>query len=208
MTFIIPAILALAILTTGAAQERQIDPKSFLEPLRTEIATAGYPARGPLTAPVTIVEFSDFECPFCGGLFPTLKAVEKTYPAQVRIVYRQFPLRRIHPRAQKAAEASLCVSEQGRFWEMHDSLFGNQEDLSVDALKARAVELKLDTAAFDACLDSGKEVAAIDKDLAEGAKAGVTGTPAMFINGRLMLGNQPYAKIREIIEDELQRQKK
>ena len=217
MTFIIPAILALAITTTAttattgttgaAAQAPAITAKSFLESQRTEIATAGYPTRGPLMAPVTIVEFSDFECPFCGGLFPTLKAVEKNYPGQVRIVYRQFPLRKIHPRAQKAAEASLCANEQGRFWEMHDSLFGNQEDLGVDALKARAVELNLDTAAFNACLDSGKEVAAIDKDIAEGMKAGVTGTPIMFINGRMMLGNQPYAKIRDIIEDELARRK-
>ena len=98
MTFLIPAILALAIMTTGAAQ---IDPRSFLEPPRAEIATAGYPARGPATAPVTIVEFSDFECPFCGGLFPTLKAVEKIYLNRVRIVYRQFPLRKIHPRRKR-----------------------------------------------------------------------------------------------------------
>jgi protein-disulfide isomerase len=182
--------------------------KSYLEPLRTDVATAGYPARGPAAAPVTIVEFSDFECPFCGGLFPTLKAVENLYLNQVRIVYRQFPLRKIHPLAQKAAEASLCAGEQGRFWEMHDSLFGDQEHLTVDALKARAVKLNLNTAAFTACLDSGKEVAAIDKDIADGARAGVTGTPVMFINGRMMLGNQPFAEIQAIIQDELQRKKK
>jgi protein-disulfide isomerase len=210
MTFLLPAILALAIAsaaqapaTTGA----QIDPKLFLEPERTEIATAGHPTRGPAAAPITIVEFSDFECPFCGGLFPTLEAVEKNYRNQVRIVYRQFPLRKIHPRAEKAAEAALCAAEQGRFWEMHDSLFGHQEDLSVDALKARAAELKLNTAAFNACLDSGKQMAAIDKDIAEGMQAGVTGTPTLFINGRKMVGNQPYAKIRDIIEDELARKK-
>jgi protein-disulfide isomerase len=194
MTFLIPVALAIA---TAAAQA----------PQRTEIDTAGYPARGPATAPVTIVEFSDFECPFCGRLFPTLKAVENIYLDRVRIVYRQFPLRRIHPLAQKAAEASLCANEQGRFWEMHDSLFGDQEHLTVDALKARAVELKLDTAAFNACLDSGKKVAAIDKDIADGAKAGVTGTPTMFINGRMMVGAQPYAQIQAVIEEELQRQK-
>ena len=97
---------------------------------------------------MTIVEFSDFECPFCCGLFPALKMIERNYPDQVRIVYRQFPLTHIHPRAQKAAEASLCAREQGRFWEMHDSMFGFQEELDVDALKQRAVELKLDAAAF------------------------------------------------------------
>ena len=176
-------------------------------PPRTDIATAGFPARGPATAPVTIVEFSDFECPFCGRLFPTLKAVENIYLDRVRIVYRQFPLRRIHPLAEKAAEASLCANEQGRFWEMHDSLFGDQEHLTVDALKARAVALKLDTAAFNACLDSGRQAAAIDKDIAEGMNAGVTGTPAMFINGRMLVGAQPFAAIQAIIEEELQRKK-
>jgi protein-disulfide isomerase len=198
MTLIIPVILALA---TAAAQQ----PAATPAPPRTEIATAGYPARGPATAPVTIVEFSDFECPFCGRLFPTLKAVEKIYLDRVRIVFRQFPLRKIHPLAQKAAEASLCANEQGRFWEMHDSLFGDQEHLTVDALKARAAALKLDTALFNMCLDSGKEAAAIDKDIAEGAKAGVTGTPTMFINGRKMVGAQPYAEIQAVIEDELRR---
>ena len=196
MRFIISAILALV--TAAAAQA---------PPPRTEIPTAGSPARGPATAPVTIVEFSDFECPFCGRLFPTLKAIEKTYPLQVRIVFRQFPLRKIHPQAEKAAEASLCASEQGRFWEMHDSLFGDQEHLSVDALKARAAKLNLDTAAFNPCLDSGKEVAAIEKDIADGTKAGVTGTPTMFINGRMMVGSRPYADIQAVVDEELQRKK-
>jgi protein-disulfide isomerase len=207
MTYITTVLLALAIAVTTStrAVAQQIDPKIFMEPERTQIVTAGHPARGPATAPVTIVEFSDFECPYCGGLFPTLKAVEKNYPNQVRIVFRQFPLRKMHPRAQKAAEAALCASEQGHFWEMHDSLFGHQENLSDDALKARAVALNINAAAFNACLDSGKEVAAVDKDLAEGADAGVTGTPTMFINGRKVVGNQPYAAIRAVIEDEIQR---
>ena len=192
MTFLIPVILAIAAVAQAP-------------PARTDIATAGYPTRGPATAPVTIVEFSDFECPFCGRLFPTLKAVENLYLGRVRIVYRQFPLRRIHPLAQKAAEASLCANEQGHFWEMHDSLFGDQEHLTVDALKARASKLKLDTGAFNTCLDSGKQVAAIDKDLGEGAKAGVTGTPTMFINGRMLVGAQPFAAIQAVIDDELQK---
>jgi len=185
--------------------KREYGVKSYLDPLRTEVATAGYPSRGAERAPVTIVEFSDFECPFCGGLFPTLKAVERNYSGKVRIVYRQFPLTNVHPHAQKAAEASLCASEQQRFWEFHDSLFGNQQELTVDALKRRAVELKLNTASFNACLDSGKQAGAVKKDVEEGSKAGVTGTPALFINGRLLSGNQPYAEIRDLIEDELQR---
>lgn len=179
--------------------------KSYLEPLRTQIATAGFPSKGPDNAPVTIVEFSDFECPYCGGLFPTLKEIEKAYPQNVRIVYRQFPLTNLHPHAMKAAEASLCANEQHKFWEFHDSMFGNQRELSVPDLKQRAVDLNLDTKAFNECIDSGREGAAIQADIQEGAKAGVTGTPAMFINGRMLSGNQPYADIKEVIDDELQR---
>jgi predicted DsbA family dithiol-disulfide isomerase len=184
--------------------KREYGFKSFLEPLRTEVATAGHPARGPADAPVTIVEFSDFECPFCGALFPTLKALEQTHAKTVRLVYRHFPLTNIHPYAQKAAEASLCAHDQGRFWEMHDSLFGFQQDLTVKSLKLRARELNLDTAAFDACLDSGEQAARVKADMADAAKAGVTGTPTLFVNGRILLGNQP-AELRALIEDELRR---
>ena len=181
--------------------------KSYLEPLRAQIATAGFPSRGPAAALVTIVEFSDFECPYCGGLFPTLKQVEKNYPQTVRIVYRQFPLANIHQHAEKAAEASLCANEQQKFWEFHDSMFGKQSELSVADLKQRAVDLKLNTQAFNQCLDSGRHAAAIQTDIQEGARNGVSGTPALFINGRLLTGNQPYAEIKEIIEDELQRKR-
>ena len=188
-----------------ARLKKQYGFKSYLEPLRAKIETAGFPSKGPATAPVTIVEFSDFECPYCGGLFPTLKQVEKNYADKIRIVYRQFPLTNIHPRAEKAAEASLCAYEQQHFWEFHDSMFGNQRELSVADLKQRAVDLKLDPAKFNECLDSGRQVAAIQSDIQEGARVGVTGTPALFINGRMLSGNQPYSEIKEIIEDELQR---
>jgi len=179
--------------------------KSYLEPLRAQIATDGFPTQGPANAAVTIVEFSDFECPYCGGLFPTLKQVEKNYPDTVRIVYRQFPLANIHPHAQKAAEASLCAADQNKFWEFHDSMFGNQRELSVPDLKQRATDLKLDSAAFNQCLDSGKKAAVIQVDIDAGARAGVSGTPALFINGRFLSGNQPYAEIKAVIDDELQR---
>jgi protein-disulfide isomerase len=185
--------------------KKQYGFKSYLEPLRQKIETAGFPSKGPATAPVTLIEFSDFECPYCGGLFPTLKQVEKNYSDKLRIVYRQFPLTNIHPHAQKAAEASLCAFDQQRFWEFHDSMFGNQRELSVPDLKQRAADLKLDTAKFNECLDSGRKVAAIQSDIQAGARAGVTGTPAMFINGRMLSGNQPYSEIQGLIEDELQR---
>jgi predicted DsbA family dithiol-disulfide isomerase len=178
---------------------------TFLDPLRTEISTAGHPAHGPANAPVTIVEFADFECPFCGGLYPTLKLVERNYADKVRFVYRQFPLTNIHRFAQKAAEASLCAHDQKRFWEFHDSMFSDQSRLDVAALKQRAAALGLNAAAFNTCLDSGSKAEAIRKDTEEARKAGVSSTPTLFINGRLMTGNRSYAEIREVIEDELKR---
>ena len=161
--------------------------------------------RGPADAPVTLLEYGDFECPFCGGLYPTLKLVEKNYGDKVRFVYRQFPLTNIHPRAQKAAEASLCANDQQRFWEFHDSLFSDQSKLDVPALKQRAQALGLNTTAFNSCLDSGKQVDAIQKDRDDARRTGVTSTPTMFVNGRLLSGNRPYTEIRDVIEDELKR---
>src|SRR5688572_3400679 len=177
---------------------------TFLDPLRTDVATAGHPSRGPAAAPVTIVEFADFECPLCGGFYPTLKLIEKNYADKVRLVYRQFPLTNMHPNAQKAAEASLCANEQGRFWEYYDALFSDQSRLSVPALKQTAQTLGLNSAAFNTCLDSGKHAATIQKDRDEARKIGVSGTPTVFINGRL-LGGRSYAEVQEVIDDELQR---
>jgi predicted DsbA family dithiol-disulfide isomerase len=193
------------ILVTGLRRSHKV--VTYLDPLRWDVQTAGHPSRGPANAPVTIVEFADFECPYCGGLFPTLKAVERTYADKVRFVYRQFPLTNMHPHAQKAAEASLCANEQQKFWEFHDSMFGNQLALAVEDLKSRAVTMKLNTTAFNTCLDSGRQAAAVAKDQEEARKLGVSSTPTMFINGRLLSGNQPYGDIRAIIEDELSRAK-
>ena len=179
--------------------------KSMVEPDRAKVDVAGHPSKGPATAPVTIVEFSDFECPYCGGLYPTLKRVEDTYKDKIRIVYRQFPLNNIHPRAQKAAEASLCANEQNKFWQLHDAMFNDQKNLTVDDLKAKAAALSLNAATFATCLDSGKHAAAIQSSLEEGNRLGVDGTPALFINGRYLGGNQPYDAIAKIIEDELLR---
>jgi len=178
---------------------------TYLDPIRTDVVITGSPSRGPAQAPVTIVEFADFECPFCGGLYPTLKLVEKNYADKVRFVYRQFPLTNIHPNAQKAAEASLCANDQQRFWEFHDALFSDQTRLDVPSLKQRAQALGLNTTAFNSCLDSGKQVDAIQKDRDDARKIGVSSTPTMFINGRLLSGNRPYTEIRDVIEDELKR---
>lgn len=174
-----------------------------LEPIRVEVAATG-PAKGPANAPVTIVEFSDFQCPFCSRLTPTLAEVEKKYGDKIRLVFRQYPLP-FHQNAQKAAEASLCAADQGKFWELHDAMFGNQGELGVDQLKAKAASLGLNADKFNKCLDSGEKAAAIQADVKAGSAAGVSGTPAMFINGRFINGAVPIDNITTVIDDELRR---
>jgi protein-disulfide isomerase len=174
-----------------------------IEPVRVQVAATG-PAKGPANAPVTIVEFSDFQCPFCSRLIPSLKAVEEKYGDKVRVVFRQYPLP-FHQNAQKAAEASLCANEQGKFWQMHDAMFANQQGLEVAQLKAKAAELGMNADQFNQCLDSGKHAAAIQADMQDGSAAGVNGTPAMFINGRFISGAVPVEQITTVIDDELRR---
>ncbi|MFP2960145.1 thioredoxin domain-containing protein [Myxococcus sp. 1LA] len=175
--------------------------------VRKQVAATGAAKGGPEGAPVTIVEFSDFQCPFCSRANPALAQVQQEYGDKVRIVFRHFPLD-FHKEAPKASEASLCAGDQGKFWEMHDALFANQQALGVDALKKHAADLKLDTAKFNACLDSGEKGAIVQKDLAEGKQAGVTGTPAFFINGILLSGAQPFDEFKSIIDAELNAPKK
>lgn len=174
-----------------------------MEPVRVEVAATG-PAKGPANAPVTIVEFSDFECPFCSRINPTIKQVQDKYGDKVRIVFRQFPLA-FHQKAQKAAEASLCAGDQGKFWEMHDAMFANQQALEVAQLKAKAAELGLKAEEFNSCVDSGKHAATIQADMKDGSAAGVSGTPALFVNGRFINGAVPFDQIATVIDDELRR---
>jgi predicted DsbA family dithiol-disulfide isomerase len=178
--------------------------ESLLGPYRFSIETEGHPAIGSLDAPVTIVEFSDFECPFCRRAEPVFKQIQEEYGDQVRLVYRQFPLNDIHPRAQKAAEASLCADQQGQFWSMHDALFLEPVELEVASLKAKAATAGLDTEAFNECIDSGEQAARVSADVRAGVLAGVTGTPTAFINGRPVSGAQPYETYAGIIDDELE----
>ena len=178
---------------------------SLTEPLRLSIPTTGRPSKGPDNAPVTLVEFSDFECPFCRELFPTLQRIAANYKDTVRIVYLQFPLADLHPHALGAAEASLCAHDQGKFWPMHDALFADPQNLKPEDLTNKASALTLDMPRFNACLDGGTNFARVRDDVSEGVKAGVEGTPALFINGRPLLGNRPYSEIQKVIEDELRR---
>ncbi len=176
-----------------------------LEPFRVEIAADGFATLGPQDAPVTIVEFSDFECPFCARVQPALQRAKREYGDRLRLVYRHYPLANIHANAQKAAEASLCAGEQGLFWEMHDLMFAEQAALSVPDLKDKAGRIGLDRAAFDACLDSGRHDETVRDDIRAAAAAGVSGTPALFVNGRPLTGAAPFETIAATIDDELER---
>ncbi len=174
-------------------------------------------------APVTVVVFSDYQCPFCGAsegtnedLINRFRASDPTWePAipkirekyidngKVKFVFRDFPLKSIHPYAEKAAEAAECAGEQGKYWEMHDKLFEEGVEGGVDTYKQYASDIGLDRNLFDECIDSGKMEAEVNKDLADGSSLGVRGTPAFFVNGRLMSGALPFSEIEKVIEAEL-----
>jgi len=169
---------------------------------------------GSSTAPVTIFEFSDFQCPYCGRhALTTLPKIKETYidSGQVRYVFKDFPLS-FHPNAPKAAEAARCAGAQGAFWEMHDRLFMAQGKWSslgpqqaMDAFVQYAGDLELDRAAFRTCLETGQFAAQVRQDMQDGQKAGVRGTPSFLINGRLLVGAYSFDQLRSIIEAELQK---
>lgn len=188
------------------AAELDRDVEILLEPLRVDLETTGHPAQGSEDAPVTLVEFSDFQCPYCQSFLPTLERVEQKYGDRVRVVFRQFPLRDIHPQAQVAAEASLCAWEQDAFWELHDLMFAEQQSLTADELKQKAERLELDVEAFSDCLDSSRYADRVQADFEAGVAAGVSGTPAIFVNGRPLPGGAaPFETVAELIDEELQR---
>ena len=172
---------------------------------RIEVQAKG-PSRGPETAPVTIVEFSDFQCPFCGREIPVIDKLMKEYDGKVRLVFRHYPLD-FHPFAAKAAEAAACAAEQNKFWPLHDKMFSNQSKLAVDDLKGYAKEAGVDQAKFDKCLDSGEKKAEVDADQKAGNEAGVNGTPAFFINGIFVNGAVPYDQIKQTVDRELTKKK-
>ncbi|MFH1134169.1 MAG: thioredoxin domain-containing protein [Nanoarchaeota archaeon] len=160
---------------------------------------------GSADAPVTMIEFSEYQCPYCARFVQqTLPQIEEKYikTGKVKHIFRDFPLG-FHQNAQKAAEAAECAGEQGKYYEMHDKLFANQADLGVDNYKKWAQELGLNTGDFNTCLDSGRMAAEIQKDMADGQAAGVRGTPAFLINGQLVSGAQPFASFETVIEAKL-----
>jgi protein-disulfide isomerase len=159
-------------------------------------------------APVTIIEYSDFECPFCGKFAtdtgPLIKS-DYVDAGKVKMIYKHFPLTQTHTYAQKAAEASECAAEQGKFWEMHDLLFQNQNTLYITALKKYAADIGLDTALFNSCLDSGAMAERVRADIDEGRRRGVSSTPLFFVNGVKISGAQPYSVFKSTIDSELRK---
>jgi len=187
-----------------ARLEKKYHVSYDLEPFRVSLDTAGEPSRGPANAPVTIVEFSDFECPSCAKLEPILHKLEDHYGDKLRLVFKQFPLH-IHPHARKAAEASLCAHAQGKFWPFHDALFADQKALEIEDLQAKADAVGLDPTTFFDCLTSGDQAEAVRQDIREGTIVGASGTPALYINGRVVTGNVSYESLAATIDEELAR---
>lgn len=186
----------------------QYEVKTLLQPQRTELDLSGAPSKGPADAPITLVAFSDFQCPYCQRINPVLDDVLESYGDQVRLVFMQFPLMSIHPKAFKASEATLCAQEQDAFWPMHDAIFADPKNIDAADLKAHAQVLELDEAAFGQCLDSGTFAPEVRRQMAAGRSAGVTGTPTFTVNGRLLElkgGVPPENLFKAMIDDELQR---
>jgi protein-disulfide isomerase len=180
-------------------------PKLLEEPVK--IAVDGAPVKGPADARITLVEFSDFECPFCSVAVKQVDSVLAAYPKDVKLVYKQFPLS-MHPHAELAAEASLAARDQGKFWEMYEVLFKNFRQLSRNNILAMAKEIGLDVDKFKTDLDSGKYKAVIEKDIADGEAANVYGTPAFYINGKQYNGEVTLAALKPILAAELKGESK
>tara|TARA_Y100000310_G_scaffold336499_1_gene421190 strand:- start:386 stop:1558 length:1173 start_codon:yes stop_codon:yes gene_type:complete len=196
-----PTAVDLGELQVPVEEDPVVEDPVDEDPL-AEIDYSGDPVLGNPEATVTIVEYSDFECPFCSNAYWTMRLIEEDYADSVKIIFKQFPLS-FHANAQKAAEASECAFDQDMFWEYHNMLFENQEALSVDDLKQYAVDLGLNTEQFNTCLDSGEKADEVAQDMEDGSALGVTGTPAFFINGQSLVGAQPYEAFQAIIDAEL-----
>ncbi len=171
----------------------------YLKPPRVEVSADDDPYKGSFDAPVTLIEFSDFQCPYCRSVQSVLKRLMSTYEGRLKIVYRDFPLRRIHPEAQKAAEAAQCANEQGQFWTYHDRLF-EATDLGIEHLNRYAVELGLDDTLFSACLDSGRYYQEVQDDMDDAIAVGVNAAPSFFVNGLLINGAVSYERFVQMID--------
>jgi protein-disulfide isomerase len=168
-----------------------------------EVDTASSPAKGPEDAAVTLVAFSDFQCPFCARVTPTLAQVDEEYGSEVRIVFKHLPLS-MHPKAPAAHAAAEAARLQGKFWEMHDLIFANQREMSEEKYVEYAGEIGLDVERFRRDVASPAVIAAVERDKQEAEALGVTGTPSFFVNGKFMSGAQPLSEFKARIEAELE----
>jgi protein-disulfide isomerase len=191
----------------AAAREPGAEPEPDQDETVHEVVVGKAPARGPKNAPITMVVFSDFQCPFCSKVEPTIERLEREYPGKIRVVWKDFPLN-FHQNAKPAAIAARVAGESGKFWQMHKKLFENQSALDRPSLERYAGELGLDVGKMKAALDSNKYGADIDADMAAGSKLGVSGTPATFVNGRKIGGAYPYETFKKIVDQELAKAKK
>jgi protein-disulfide isomerase len=179
----------------------QSDVIVSLEPPKLDVAVGNAPVQGPHDAAVTLIEYADYECPYCRKVEPTLERLRKQYGDKVAFAFKNFPLP-MHSHAEKAAEAANCAAQQGKFWQFHDKLFSDNS-LDVPALKKLAVSTGLDGTKFDKCLDSGQQYDAVQKELAEGTKLGLSGTPSFFVNGHFISGNVSYDVLQGIVDQQL-----
>lgn len=198
------AVVALAQAGPGAAEPARRDRRGP-DPERVyDVNVAGSPAIGPANAPVTVVEFSDFQCPFCGRVVPTMKEIEKNYGDQVRLVFKHLPLA-MHSKAPQAHAAAQAAANQGKFWEMHDLIFANQREMSEAKYIEYAGQLGLDVDRFKQDMASPATRKKIDDDVAQATQLGVTGTPGFFINGRFTSGAKPFSEFKRMIDEELKK---
>ena len=202
------AVVALAKAGGGgaAAQAPTRRPRRGPDPERVyTVNTAGSPSIGPKDAPVTVVEFSDFQCPFCGRVVGTMKQIEKEYGDKVRIVFKHLPLA-MHTKAPQAHAASQAAANQGKFWEMHDLIFSNQREMSEEKYVEYAKQLGLDVDQFKKDMADPATKRRVDADVAEAGRLGVTGTPGFFINGKFTSGAKPFSEFKRIIDEQLREQ--
>ena len=191
-------VLSLRVAVAPAAVAALPD---FGELTSVEVQIEGRPYRGPDDAPVTLLEFTDYECPFCARHFQqTYPGLLSEYEGRLKYVIRNFPLSSIHPQAQRAAEAAECAEEQGRFWEYHDLLFQRAPALGVEHLTAYATETGLDAERFEDCLESGRKADVVAEDFEDGLRYGVSGTPTFFINGRRVVGTLSLDEFESYID--------
>jgi len=193
---------ATAAPQSGQVVEAPVTPEQQAY-VRYDIPTEGFPSLGPADAPITIVEFSDYECPFCRRFYAeTYRPLLDAYPGKIRFVYRDFPLTSIHPDAFPSAVAAACANEQDAFWAYHDKLFSS-EQLGRQYYVQYATDLNLDVPAFEKCIDSDRYNDSINADADFAIKLGINSTPTFFINGLAVVGAQPLDVFKQVIDKEL-----